>query len=78
MQQTPPPHVVTANPWIVNAKGVNPADYGAASKAVASQGEESMDAEAFTADDDGFNEGQAFLGRQRGDEPPEEFEEEPF
>lgn len=70
-KQSAPPasHVRNENPWVDVATNVKPEDYGAASQAVASQGDESMSAEEFTADDDdGFAEAQRLLGREPGDE----------
>jgi phage recombination protein Bet len=79
-RNTPAPeHVRAANPWIDEAEGVNPDDFGAASKAVATQGDgESESADEFVDGIDDVADTQAFLGREPGDEPPEEFEEEPF
>lgn len=72
-----PDHFRAANPW---ADGnVDPAEYGAASRAVASRGGKSNSAEDFV---DGINpdvdETEEFLGHQPGDESVEEFEDEPF
>lgn len=74
-----PDHVRAANPWIDEAEGVDPADYGAASRAVATQGGQAKSADDFVDSlDPDVADTQAFLGREPGDEPPEEFEEEPF
>ena len=74
-----PEHILAANPYLTMVDGVDPADYGAASKAVATHGGESRSADDFVDSlDPEVAETQAFLGREPGDEPPEEFEEEPF
>jgi hypothetical protein len=72
-----PDHVRAANPWVDVVQGVNPDDYGAASKAVATQGGKAESADEFVDAMDPVAETERFLGREPGDEPPEEFEEEP-